>query len=879
MRLFNFLRKRKTVLNKTVLDYLRQGKTTIFVGAGVSIIPPSCLPTWWQMNHSILDALTEEAREYIPDINNLTEKIKKREEEGKLPPEFVAELITERFGESYFEVLQALEGETPNQVHFWLATLAKAGLVKTIITTNFDTLIERAFKSLGVPLRVLVEPKDYEGVDLSFSKTERACLLLKLHGTATKPSTCIDTLAERKRGFPPVINQLINDMGKETFWVILGYSGADLDAEPNYLGLRTRSTSSPGFFWLHLPNTTPLPIVSELAHLYGSKRGMIEFGVLPDWLNGLTTILPSQISPPKPLTLSPQKLQETKMEATKKVILHARNWAKERGIAESAIVLIDLAIKAGQRQDAQKALLKLLEGEKDLELTEFGLGIVYQDLASIASHFGENEKALSYYQKSRSYYQKIENKEGEFYTLQAIASLLQNFGRYKEAEEQLMEYLEFARKADEPDVLAGAFGVIAHFYNETGQFQKALDLLQEALPLSIQHGLEEQRAGILIQLGQVVDEFGRTEEAENYLLQAKEIYTRLGNDSSLSVILRRLASISWKRGENEKSSQLLEQARIKAELAGDKVALVKIERRKGLILIQQGNYPDAEILLQKTAKEAETMGEFEMLIITWQDLAFTLQMQGKINKALEVYNKLIGTAEEAGLDVRAAGARVNYGILLEQQGQLQEALENYQSANEVFTRVGQLESLAGALGNIGNIYYRLGDYENAKTHYEKSLKIFEELQDLNNYMRTLSNVANLSFQLGELEKAWGQYQEIIELAEKYEQYQLRDSMYVNYASALYQVKEFTTALELFNKAYESSKGRKDFLLAGTSIYYAGLTHLELNQTQEAKKAIEESISVWESLEESPQLLEQAQETLQSLKTQQKTQRNEENESQ
>ena len=128
-------------------------------------------------------------------------------DKGKLPPEFVAELITNRIGESYFEVLQALEGDTPNLVHLWLATLAKAGFIKSIITTNFDTLIERAFQVVGAPLRVFVESIDYEKSEFPDNFTDIAqespCNLFKLHGTATKPKTCIDTLAQRKQGLHP----------------------------------------------------------------------------------------------------------------------------------------------------------------------------------------------------------------------------------------------------------------------------------------------------------------------------------------------------------------------------------------------------------------------------------------------------------------------------------------------------------------------------------------------------------------------------------------------------------------------------------------------------------------------------------------------------
>ena len=69
----------------------------------------------------------------MPEVRNLSEQIKQREEEGILPPEFVAEIITNRIGKSYFEVLQVLEGDTPNLAHLWLAALGKAGLLMMAI--------------------------------------------------------------------------------------------------------------------------------------------------------------------------------------------------------------------------------------------------------------------------------------------------------------------------------------------------------------------------------------------------------------------------------------------------------------------------------------------------------------------------------------------------------------------------------------------------------------------------------------------------------------------------------------------------------------------------------------------------------------------------
>ena len=114
-------------MDNKILEIMKKQKVTFFVGAGISMIPPSSLPNWWQLNHIILDSLTDQCRDIVPEIVELSDLIKNREKEGKLPPEFVSEIITSRIGESYFDVLRGLEGDTSNQAHLWLATLAKAG--------------------------------------------------------------------------------------------------------------------------------------------------------------------------------------------------------------------------------------------------------------------------------------------------------------------------------------------------------------------------------------------------------------------------------------------------------------------------------------------------------------------------------------------------------------------------------------------------------------------------------------------------------------------------------------------------------------------------------------------------------------------------------
>jgi len=855
-------------MNTKILEFIKSRQVTFFLGAGTSMVPPSCLPSWWQINHIILDSLADEVSYLFPDIRQLVNFVKQREDEGKLPPEFVAELITNRIGESYFEVLQALEGDTPNLVHLWLATLAKAGLIKSIITTNFDTLIEQAFQVIGAPLRVFVNPHDYEPIefpeDFANIAHESPCNLFKLHGTATQPKTCVDTLAQRKQGLHSNILNTLKYLGSQTFWVILGYSGADLEADANYLGIRARMNNSLGFSWLHLPDRGPLPAVAELAELYGQDRGIIEFGVLPEWLDKLEEILPPHMNRPEIIPLSNEEIQRIKSVTEQSIVQHASIWAKARGTSECAMVLADIAISAGFHEEARSVFLKLLEDIEGGELTSFGLGIVFQGLGEIARHFGENRDALTYYQDAVTYFRDAQHTEGIFSSLQGVAQILRYFGDYPQAEKTLQGYLEYSRNTGDNEAYVHGLIDLGNFCRETGELHKGLEILNEAYPLAIQQGLELLRAHILLGQSMLEMEFGNPIEAEEKATEAKNVYTRLGEDSFLSETFRHLAYIYWKRGEVDHAFELLDQAKISADLVGNKSRIIRSERMRGEFLTQIGNYFEAETVLKNTVEVAENIGDLQLLLVTWQSLGLTYQMQGLLDESYSVYQNALKIAEKFELDIQAAGLRNNLGIVAEQREHFEEALTHYQAAIEVFTRTGQLESIAGTQGNIANIYYRLGNYEESRKYYQKIFDIFEELQDIGGILRTVYNMANVIYQSGDIQQANEHYEKAIQLAEQYERPGLKDYFQLNYANVLFQLEDFLPALDLYTKTYLSSSDREDYLQAGMAIYYAGLTYLKLFLPQQAIEAIEEAISIWTILdEELPQIIE-AQNLLNSL---------------
>jgi hypothetical protein len=74
--------------------------------------------------------------------------------------------------------------------------------------------------------------------------------LIKLQGTVEGSGTLVDMLAQRMRGLSPTICSTLRWCPHQHHWLFLGYSGADVDANSQYLSLQTQASAAVGLSWL-----------------------------------------------------------------------------------------------------------------------------------------------------------------------------------------------------------------------------------------------------------------------------------------------------------------------------------------------------------------------------------------------------------------------------------------------------------------------------------------------------------------------------------------------------------------------------------------------------------------------------------------------------
>lgn len=176
--------------------HLESRKLCILTGAGVSMLPPTRLPSGNELRDMAVRALG--SVEHADDVDRLLNT----SAFDVLLPELVFQRIWEYLDTDLAHFLEVLRPAHPNNVHCLLASLAvKSGL--SIATTNFDLLIEESTKATPS--------------------------VLHLHGSLDHADSLVMRLNQVGRPMAASTAKRFLEMIEHTTLLILGYSGRDRD--------------------------------------------------------------------------------------------------------------------------------------------------------------------------------------------------------------------------------------------------------------------------------------------------------------------------------------------------------------------------------------------------------------------------------------------------------------------------------------------------------------------------------------------------------------------------------------------------------------------------------------------------------------------------
>lgn len=244
----------------------------IFAGAGCSIEAPASLPSWFDMNDAILGALFDRLESYnLPNRirGEVLGQIRAKRAQYSFPPDYQAQVMVERAGMKYFELLTVVDSNAYNAFHYYTAQAARNGLVRAVVTTNFDQNFERALDEASVPFQAFIDETDFDAFE---HRTASKIPIIKVHGSCSSPQSMVDTRKQRLKGRAKSLERALASLLQEHSFLFAGFSGADLDDNENYLGLRDAAPSARGLVFLHQPTSVVRDSVKKLLAFYGKEK-------------------------------------------------------------------------------------------------------------------------------------------------------------------------------------------------------------------------------------------------------------------------------------------------------------------------------------------------------------------------------------------------------------------------------------------------------------------------------------------------------------------------------------------------------------------------------------------------------------------------------
>lgn len=184
------------------------GAYALLIGAGVSI--PSGIPSAWGVLEDLATRLAEVQGENPENVMVWYEERfgESPTYEGILERIAPTQIERQRLLRSYFEQDTediAAGRKLPTAAHRSIARLAKAGVVKVIMTLNFDHLIERALRDEGIEPTVVASPPDVEGLAPLHTLD---CCVIHLHGDYLNPTSMLNTASELETYHPSTVTLL-----------------------------------------------------------------------------------------------------------------------------------------------------------------------------------------------------------------------------------------------------------------------------------------------------------------------------------------------------------------------------------------------------------------------------------------------------------------------------------------------------------------------------------------------------------------------------------------------------------------------------------------------------------------------------------------------
>ena len=730
-------------------------KYAFLVGAGISMAPPSNMPSAIQMVKLLLSFLVPE------------EEIKNILKMDTLRFELIVELI-QNVIDLDLKFLDYLDSvKIPNLLHYFLSRLILKG--NSVITTNFDYLLEYALKEI-VPsnkhdkLQVIITKRDFIHASSNPESLQHSYNFVKIHGSkrniftntitqdsvvATLSALGRDRTGEEVFAIEPYKKGVIYTLLKDHTLIVCGYSGNDdFDISPVLYELPFLSR----IIWIEHTNGGELEIfrflensseeenikshvvqfLSKLKNKHGYETILIRTNTQSLIRDHLWSIFHSEVSPESIIT---QSVIQTPL------------------FSEFISTLYGSVSKLQKYHFATELYFKLKDIPSTIRCAGRGLlnansvkatgakSTFYNFLGLTHQIQGEYVKSLDFYSRSLMIDQKSGNITSQSSLLNNIGTIYAHLGNY---EKSILNYELALRICEEIGDIRGkvtCLNNLGQIYENRNLNQKAKEYYISALELSEEL---DQKAMLHNNIGKILV----SEDSNNAILHYKKalkIAELLGDLQGENILYNNIGRVLNEKGDFDSALTMFKKSITVAEKIGDISKKAGALSNVGSVYLAQKKWEQALVYFQEALHLEEKMGNPHLTGIYYNNAGMIYQQTGQIDKAIEMYKSSLQKFESIGAmsDVALILSKLADCYLIRKR--YNESIEFFLHARKIYKtpELQDQKNLASVSSNLGRIYEILGNHEEALRYYEEAMKIDEFLGDQRNLAVDFFNIGKL----------------------------------------------------------------------------------------------------------------------------------------
>lgn len=603
-------------------------KLAYLVGAGISCGSPSGLPT----ANAFIERFSQDLCKDVPEISEKLADVLAQQRQGQLCTRlirFETIMAQLQFVDHEFRIMETFtKSVQPNGYHKYLARQLANGA--TVMTTNFDNLIEIACRQEGIDYQLIVTAEEFAHFVASPESFPRP--LLKLHGGydairsdgqillgAHNLHATIHQVGQSHPEFKRTkLGETLSLIFEKKKVVVFGYSGSDdFDIMPALYSMTTPLR----VLWVNFdpngcePITIPGPVSNE------SIAKIEEAGAE----QGIRTLIDKRKGDEVSVVIgdTAQLLGLAAHQPDTPVyswVAYYDQWYKAMVAPKpnARVVTACILNASGHHKDC----LSLL---KNVDLRSFGrehlnLSVLYAD-ALYAS--GKYEDAIDSLSEFIALPPKSEHRHERAYAFYILSRMHTDRGQDREANIFLAAALQLEDQDEPSPFLHGLLHEVGRKKIESEKLADAIDgieLLEASARLSRQIGDLVGLGGSLTELARAKFRIGRINDARTDYDSAIKFFNLTGYSIGLNVAYHGLALMEESLGDKS-SARLLYQKAIEAGMrAGSHLHLAHSLNNLGRLYIQDGAPEEAKAHLLESLRIKEDLRDQAGINVTKKNL-------------------------------------------------------------------------------------------------------------------------------------------------------------------------------------------------------------------------------------------------------------------